>query len=426
MKTGSQNNLAGTKRTLFYGWIIVICCVIVQTMQYSIQYSFGIFFKPIAADFGWSRAATSGAYSVLMLAAGAAAIPMGWLAEKYGPTKIIALAGFLTGLSMVLTSRVSELWQLYLAFGFIQGIAIGGTIAITSGLAARWFFKRRGLALGLVSAAIGIGTLIGPPVAERLITNFGWPWASLIIGIVTGTVIIVSSLFLKSGPESMGLKPYGQTADTGKLNGSAKKGRELKTAQITLGSAIHTSPVWILTSLFFLLNVSVQVVMVHIANYATDLGFDPLVAAIIMSVIGIGSIIGRLVMGFVADRVGSVNSLIFTSLLLCASLVWLIFARELWMLYVFAIFFSFAYGGEVPQIPLLISQFYGLGAVISLTAVTTAGIRAGGGLGSWLGGEVFDLSHSYTIAFIITAIIALATFAVSLSLNKIKAKYHSA
>jgi MFS family permease len=174
------------------------------------------------------------------------------------------------------------------------------------------------------------------------------------------------------------------------------------------------------TVLFFLLNISVQVVMVHIANFTTDLGFETFTAAIIVSVIGIGSIIGRLVMGFVADKIGSVNSLIFTSLLLSASLLWLVFSRELWMLYVFAIFFSFAYGGEVPQVPLLITQFYGLGSVISLTAVTTAGIRTGGALGSWLGGVVFDLSHSYIIAFIITAFIAVATFILTLLLKKIR------
>jgi OFA family oxalate/formate antiporter-like MFS transporter len=358
----------------------------------------------------------------LMLSAGAAAIPMGWLAERFGPAKIITVAGLLTALSMVLTSRVTDLWQLYLAFGFIQGIAIGGTIAITSGLTARWFVKRRGLALGMVSAAIGIGTLIGPPIAERLISSYGWSQASLIIGIGTGIVIIVSSLFLKRDPKSMGLKPYGESDNAEKPGSSGKEtSKRLKATEITLGLAMHTTPIWIFTSLFFLLNISVQVVM---ANYATDLGFDPFTAAIIVSVIGIGSIIGRLVMGFVADRIGSANSLIFTSLLLTASLVWLIFARDLWMLYVFAIFFSFAYGGEVPQIPLLISQFYGLGAVISLTAVTTAGIRAGGALGSLLGGEVFDLSHSYTIAFIIAAIVASATFVICLLLNKIRTKYN--
>ena len=365
----------------------------------------------------------SGAYSVLMLSAGASAIPLAWLTEKFGPAKIIAITGFLTALSMILTSRITELWQLYVAFGFLQGIAIGGTIAITSGLTARWFVKRRGLALGMVSAAIGIGTLIGPPISERLITNYGWSQASLVIGLFTGIAIIVAGLFLRSNPESMGLKAYGaenNTITTGvKGNDTTKKS---KAPVVTLGSAIHTTPIWIFTSLFFLLNICVQVVMVHVANYTTDLGFNPFTAATIVSVIGIGSIIGRLVMGAVADRIGSVNSLIFTSLLITVSLIWLIFSHQLWMLYLFAVFFSFAYGGEVPQMPLLISKFYGLGAVISLTALTSAGIRAGGALGSWVGGEVFDLTHSYTIAFIITSVVALATLGVALVIKRIKPK----
>jgi MFS family permease len=391
-------------------------------MQYSIQYSFGIFFKPIADDFGWSRAAMSGAYSVLMLSAGASAIPLGWLTERFGPAKIIAITGFLTALSMVLTSRITELWQLYVAFGFLQGIAIGGTIAITSGLTARWFVKRRGLALGMVSAAIGIGTLIGPPISERLITNFGWSQASLVIGLFTGIAIIAAGLFLRSTPESMGLKAYGAESNTLKTGVNGNAAIKSKAPMVTLGSAIHTTPIWIFTSLFFLLNICVQVVMVHVANYTTDLGFNPFTAATIVSVIGIGSIIGRLVMGAVADRIGSVNSLIFTSLLITVSLVWLIFSHELWMLYFFAVFFSFAYGGEVPQMPLLISKFYGLGAVISLTALTSTGIRAGGALGSWVGGEVFDLTHSYTIAFIITSVVALSTLGVALVIKRIKPK----
>jgi MFS family permease len=162
--------------------------------------------------------------------------------------------------------------------------------------------------------------------------------------------------------------------------------------------------------------------MVHLANYATDMGIGPFAAATVVSVIGIGGIVGRLVMGSVSDKIGSLNSLIITSLLLSASLIFLIFARQLWMLYVFAVFFSFAYGGEIPQMTLLVGQFFGLTAVIALTGVTSAGIRAGGALGSWLGGEIFDVSHSYFIAFMITAIVGLSTFVVTVLLKILKTK----
>jgi MFS family permease len=128
-------------KTIFYGWVIVAACTILHVTQYGIQYSFGVFFKPLIADFGWSRAATSGAYSILMISAGISAIPLGWLADKVGPAKVTAICGLLMGLGLVLAGRIEELWQLYLTFGVMQGIAIGGTIAITGGVAARWFVK---------------------------------------------------------------------------------------------------------------------------------------------------------------------------------------------------------------------------------------------------------------------------------------------
>lgn len=419
-----KNILTG-RRIIFYGWVVVAACILIQTMQYGIQYSFGIFFKPILTDFGWSRAATSGAYSVAMIAAGASAIPSGWLADRFGPVRVTVVSGLLTGLALVLTSRISELWQLYLTFGVMQGVAIGGTMAITSGVTTRWFVKKRGLALGIVSAAIGLGTLVGPPVSERLIAAFGWSQACVFIGLASGIIIIGSALLLKSNPESAGLLPYGLDAKSPDSITEIKKLTRSPDAKsgLSLRSAIHTGPLWTLTVLFFLINICVQVIMVHIVNYSTDLGIDAFIAATIMSVIGIGSIAGRLVMGSAADKIGGDNSLIITSLALLASLTWLIFSHQLWMLYVFAVFYSFSYGGELPQMGLLVSEFYGLRAVMALVGVISVGIRIGGALGSWAAGEIFDLTNSYFLAFVITAAVALLALIIALTLKKIKVNF---
>jgi MFS family permease len=171
---------------------------------------------------------------------------------------------------------------------------------------------------------------------------------------------------------------------------------------------------------FFLFNICVQVVMVHLVNYATDLGITPLIAATLVSVIGIGGIIGRLVMGSVSDRIGSNNVLIINNLMLSASLIWVIFSRQLWMLYLFAVIFSFAYGGEVPQMSLLVGRFYGLRAVMTLTGAISAGTRAGGALGSWLAGKIFDVTRSYLIAFVIIAVIGIFALITAIVLKKIK------
>ncbi len=410
-----------TQRTFFYGWVIVAACTIIQLIQFGIQYSFGVFFKPLIADFGWSRAATSGAFSLLMLCAGIAAIPSGWLADRLGPARVMAACGIIIGLALGLASQVRELWQLYLVFGGLLGIALGGTMAITGGLTARWFFKRRGLALGIVSSGIGLGTLIIPPVAERLISTFGWSTAYWVIGSAGGIITLACALFLRRDPASIGLKPYGAEGPSrqpgGRVNNSPSY---VPPRSLTLRDAIRTRVLWIVALFYFSVNICVQVVLVHLVNYATDQGISTLTAATLISMIGIGGIIGRLTMGGVSDKIGTYNSLIIMCLLLMVSLVWLIFSREVWMLYVFAIFFGFAYGGEVPQMPLLIGNLFGLQAVMALTGATSAATRAGGALGSWAAGKIFDVSNSYLIAFILTAVIAFGTLVISLFLKRMR------
>ena len=205
----SPSGHSAIKKPLFYGWIIVASCFLLQTVQVAIQYGFSVFFKPLIAEFGWSRTVTSGAYSVLMLAAGISAIPLGWLGDRFGPAKVLVGCSLIIGLSLVLTSRITEVWQFYLTYGVLQGLGMGGTFAISTGLTSRWFVKKRGLAMGFVSAGVGVGTLIGPPISERLIAAFGWSSSYLFIGFATWVIMIGASLFLRRDPRGMGLLPYG-------------------------------------------------------------------------------------------------------------------------------------------------------------------------------------------------------------------------
>ena len=408
--------------TFFYGWVIVALCTISLAVQAGIVYSFGIFFKPLAADFGLSRAATSGVYSLNMISNGVFAILTGWLTDRFGPAKIAVLCSFAIGLGLVLTSQVNALWQLYLTYGLIVGIGLSGGFSIGTGTTARWFVKRRGLALGIVSSGVGLGTLTILPIAERLIAAFGWSTAYFILGIAALVVLIPSALLLRRDPEAMGCRAYGVEillleSDTDHKDRTRHTSSE---AGITLLTAARTRPLWVLISIYFLFSISLQMIMVHLVNYATDIGIATLVAATLLSVVGISSIAGRLIMGAASDRIGSNNALLICCVVLVTSLLWLIFARELWMFYLFAIVFGFAYGGEVPQIPALISQFFGLRAVAALVGTVFLGMAIGGSLGSWIGGQVFDVTHSYQIAFVIAAIAGLFAVVITLILKKVK------
>ena len=417
----SNSNATVAQSNFFYGWVIVVACTILLAIQAGIMYSYGVFFKPLAADFGWSRATTSGVYSVFIISQGVFGIPMGWLADRFGPAKVAALCGFVMGLGLVLTSQVNALWQFYLTYGLIVGSGASGGFPISTATVTRWFVKHRGLALGIVSSGVGLGTLIVLPIAERLITAFGWSRAYFIFGLAAWVVIIASALFLRRDPEKMGRHAYGMETPPPEPNTEHKERRRIAPETgITLWAAARTRPLWMLVFISFLFIFCVQMIMIHLVNYATDLGITALVAATLLSVVGASSIAGRLVMGTASDRIGSNNALTISCLVLVISLLWLIFARELWMLYLFAIVFGFAYGGRVPQTPALIGQFFGLRAVAALVGAVIFGGTLGGALGSWVGGQIFDVTHSYQVAFTIAVVASLSALLITLMLRKTK------
>jgi len=386
------------------------------------MYSYGVFFKHLIADFGWSRAATSGIHSVFMLSHGGFAIAMGWLVDRFGPAKVMLFCGFIAGLGLTLTSRVDALWQLYMTYGLIVGLGLSAHYTTSTATTARWFTKHRGLALGIVTSGVGLGTLILVPVAERLIAAFDWSTAYFVFGVATWAVMIPGALFLRRGPGGKRHLSYGtnEPAPLSSVGDREEAGRAAPEAGVAMKVAIRHKPLWLLFSIYFLFNFCLQMVMVHLVNYATDIGITSLIAATFISIIGVGSFLGRLVMGTASDRIGSNNALLICCTGLMVTLVFLIFTKELWMFYSFAIVFGFAYGGEVPQMPVLIGQFFGMRAVATLVGVVVFGATIGGAIGAWVGGQIFDVTQSYQIAFIIAAIASLSAVIITLTLKKAK------
>ena len=406
---------------MFYGWVIVGACFVIMSMHTGLMYSYGVFFKHLIADFGWSRGATSGVHSLFMVVHGGFAIVMGWLADKFGPARIMAACAFIGGLGLALTSQINSLWQFYLTYGIIFGVGESAGFITTMATTARWFIKRRGLALGIVASGAGIGTMIMAPAAERLITVFGWSTAYLVLAVAVWAVMIPSALVLRRDPAEKGLRPYG--SDEAVIEMASIAQREVNAAEtgIALRAAVLYKPLWVLFSIFFLFNFCLQMVMVHLVNYATDIGIASLIAATFISIIGLGSFVGRLLMGTASDRIGASNVLLICCIIMMAALAFLIFTRELWMFYLFAIVFGFAYGGEVPQMPVLVGRFFGLRAVAALVGVVVFGATIGGAIGAWVGGQVFDVTQSYQLAFNIAAVTSFISVVLTLMLKKLKA-----
>ncbi|HSW56800.1 MAG TPA: MFS transporter [Dehalococcoidales bacterium] len=378
-----------------YAWVIVIACTLMMAVTYGIMYSFSVFFKPLAEHFNWDRATVSLIYSISLVMRGGISILTGWLADRYGAKKLMVFCGLMIGLGLILSSQAQSLWQLLLSYSLIEAIGLSGTFGITTAVTSRWFTRNRGLALGVVSSGVGIGTLLMVPGAEKLIQAVQWPQAFFIMGIVSGLIVIIGAFFLKPPPTIPAA-----AAET--KNGKGPSWHSFPPTPVpdlSLKQAIVNLPMMMVIMVFCLLFFSTHIVMVHLVNYATDMGLSPLVAASLVSIIGVVSIAGRLVMGAGSDKLGMHNIIILVCGLLCLALFCLIFIRQLWAFYFFAVFFGFAYGGEVPQIPLLVSAIGGTRRLATLIGLTLFLGNVGGALGPWVAGKIFDLTGHYYWAF---------------------------
>ena len=388
------------KPKFFYGYIIVLAAFFILLMMWGSSYTFGVFFKPLLTEFGWTRAETSGTYSLFMVVHGLFYIVTGRLNDKLGPRIVMTACGFFLGLGYLLMSQISAIWQLYLFYGVIIGIgASGGFVPLVSTV-ARWFVKRRGLMTGIVVSGIGLGTAIMPPVANWLISSYGWRTSFIIIGIITLALIILAAQFLRRDPSQMGQLPYG-------VDEVKAEGLNLEVGGFSLREAIRTRQFWMLSTMFLGFGFCIQAIMVHIVPHAIDMGISPAGAASILTIIGGLGIAGRVIMGSSGDRIGNKLAFIICFILLAITLSWVMAAKELWMLYLFAVVFGFAYGGHVPLGSPLIAELFGLrehGVILGATVFCGA---IGGAIGPLLAGHIFDITSSYYLAFLVCAAISV-------------------
>jgi MFS family permease len=143
-------------KRISYGWVVLTTYSIIGTSIFGIRFSFGIFFKSIEGEFGLTRTATSGVFSVYLVLSAVCGVFGGWALDKYGPRAITFLMGFFTGLSLVLTSYTSSAWQLFIVYSLLLAIGTGATYAAMTSTVARWFEEKRGLATGIVASSTGL------------------------------------------------------------------------------------------------------------------------------------------------------------------------------------------------------------------------------------------------------------------------------
>lgn len=379
----------------FYGWIIVAACLLVTTFTYGLQYSFGVFLKPLQEDFEWTRAMTSWVPALYMLFICLFGLVAGWFTDRYGPRAIVGIGGFFIGLGLVLTSRLSAPWQIYIYYSFLVGLGTGCAGPPVFTTVSRWFLERRGLALGIVTAGIALGTIIMAPLARYLISAYSWRTSFLVIGFAA-SAIVAAALFLKKQPREALLQ--GITHEQTKRNPSP----ELK--GLTLAQALRTSTLWLLILLHTLAYIGLLMIMYHLVAHAEDIGIPEMTAATLLSVTASVSLAGRISGGISSDRVGRKPVFIFCLLLQGAMMLWLMKATSVWMLYLFAAIWGFGYGGWAPLMPALTAELFGLRQMGSILGMVSISFGIGGIAGPAIAGHIFTATGSYSTAWLTGAV----------------------
>ncbi len=383
------------------------------TAMWSPYYAFGVFFKPLLTDFGWTRALTSGAFSLSQIMHGLLVIVMGTLNDKFGPRMVLILCGCLLGLGYSLMSQVNAVWQLYLFYGVIIGSGMGGSFVPAVSTVTRWFVKRRSLMTGIVAAGTGIGVLVGPPIATQLISVYGWRISYVIMGGAAWLVVVLIAQVVRRDPAQVGQQPYGESE-------GAQSGLGLQAKSFSLKEALHTKQFWLFGGICFCFGFCLFTSIVHVVPYATDLGISAAGAANIMVTIGVLSIVGKVALGGAGDRIGNKQALIISFTLWALAYSWLLLAGEEWMLCLFAVAFGIAYGGNSTSQSPLVARLFGLSSHGLIFGVLGLGVTVGGALGPFIAAYIFDATGSYQVAFLVCGAIAVVGLILSALLTPTK------
>lgn len=367
---------------------------------FGVHNSFGIFLKPLLSEFGWSRAAISGAFSIATATQGLLAIFMGWLNDRAGPRIVLSMCGFTFGLGFLLMSQINTIWQLYLVYGLVIGSGVSGAWIPLMSTVARWFKNRRGLMSGLALCGIAIGGITFPLIATQLISLYDWRISYAILGGASLLAVIPVAQLLRRGPGNLRLLNH-ISNDTPKME------LELDEGGLSLRTAMRTKQLWLFIPMVFSSGYGIFSLIIHIVPHSIELGFSSITAASILAIVNGVSIAGRVLLGIAADKIGNKQVFILSFVLMILLFLGLVSATELWQLYSLAVIFGIAFGGlSVAESP-LVAELFGLRSHGLIYGVVNLGWITGASVGPLLTGYIFDLTKSYQMAFPLGAAIAL-------------------
>jgi len=397
------------KRRL-YSRYIVGASFLILFFYTGAQYAFGVMFKPVIREFGWSRSAVSLVFLVNMVVFAIALTIVGRLYDRFGPKWIIIISTLFLSAGFVLTSFIQSLGQFFFSYGILAALGLAGTgVPLISTLVSKWFDRGRGLAISLSLAGSSVGAFVLVRLLSLFSVSYGWRTSYLFLGLVMLLVNSLLAIFvIKGDPHHLGMAEETVHSDG---DGHGVK----STAGLGLRQAMATRSFWLFLATMFVCGSGDYLATSHFINFATDIGVSPMTAGAMMSWYGLLSLAGMLVAGPAADRIGSKMPIVLTFVLRFLLYIFIVQYKNVPSLYAFALLFGFTHLITAPLTPMLMGRLYGFRQIGLLTGVVNTIHFLGGGLFTYASGVIFDRTGSYQTAFIVSAALA-ATAALCSSL----------
>lgn len=402
-----------TAWSIYYGWVIVGLAFLSMAFWTGIRTAFAVFYVALLDEFSWSRGDAAGVQSTAYIIYVILAPIAGGLIDRFGPRRVILPGILLLSVGLVLSAFTHSLLQFYLFYGIVVGVGITFISIVTySPLLARWFERKRGAANGFAASGMGLGTFLLVPFAQYLISSWGWRLSFVGLAVMVFIILFPTNLlFLRAKPDEKDLDPEGFNKATIPEKKMEKiVDQHWAGTDWTLHQALRTGRYWALVAFPFFIVTGIYLMLFHSVQFLVDQGFDNMLAAFLLALVGIISLPSKIFWGWLSDHIGREKAFtggaFFVSMAACF-LILIEMTKGGKLAYLFALSLGLGWGAAAPMF-LSVSADLFQGRQFGLIYGILEGVIGGGcAFGAWVAGYIFDQTQSYFWAFVLAASVSI-------------------
>jgi MFS family permease len=387
-----------------YRWVILASAFMMMLASAGISQAFSLFVKPMAMDFGGARGNVAIAYALYMICFGAGSFVTAWLADRVHMRLLLLIAAVCYSIGAVLSGLANSLWTLNLAFGVLNGGAVGSLVGCLTYAIVQWFSLHKGLALGILLAGMGMGVFVSSMTAGAVMDLYGWRGAFILLGVWATLVNIPAALLIQPRVAVGAARQHSHRTSAPRYRPApAVPGTEWSTA-----SAVKTWSFWSLNTTFVCCCLSHSILLLHYIPYASDLGLTARRSALLVTLGGLSNVVGRIGMGALSDWIGGKPALSICLVMQTLMVAWAMTYTSWPAWVVFAIIFGIGSGGVFPLYPAITRSYFGAegtGGIFGLQLLLSTVF--GMALGPLLGGYSYDLFKTYHGAFLVSMVVGV-------------------